>query len=94
MRLATAEGLDLGAMQGFGGHDSWDGVTTALRPLLNHSDCDGDLSPEDAAMVAPRLAEVLDKWAAAPLDMNIRYDIQAGRDSYGCWSCVPLSTSP
>ena len=31
-------------------------------------------------MVAPRLAEVLDKWAASPLDMNIRYDIQAGRE--------------
>jgi hypothetical protein len=67
-------------MKGFGGKKPWDSVTTALRPLLDHSDCDGQLSPEDAATVAPRLTEVLDKWdAAGGSDPGLRYDVQAGR---------------
>lgn len=64
--LAKHEGIDLSVMDGFRryGDDrprqSWDDVTTPLKPLLNHSDCDGELSPAECRQVAPRLREVID----------------------------------
>ncbi len=58
--LAKHEGFNLDDMVGFGGDRAWDTVTTALKPLLDHSDCDGEISPEDCATVAPRLREVID----------------------------------
>ncbi len=69
--LAEYEGIRLRDMAGFcapwRGDDpethpnlSWDKVDTALKPLLNHSDCDGDLSPEECSQIAPRLREVVD----------------------------------
>lgn len=68
--LAHHEGIDLGRMDGFaepsgarGGavgtwSKPWDTVTTPLKPLLNHSDCDGHLTPEECAQVAPHLREL------------------------------------
>lgn len=70
--LAAAEGFDLDQMQGFMTDDihggdprpiagrSWDDVTTDLKPLLNHSDCDGELTPEECAQVFPRLRKICD----------------------------------
>jgi hypothetical protein len=81
-RLAAHEGLNLHDMDGFTRHGtSWDETTTALRPLLDHSDCDGGLSPGECAQVAPRLAEILAAWQAAtydPIDLGCDYDIQNG----------------
>ena len=68
--LAAAEGFDLDRMQGFSSGDyfgndhtpgtrSWDEITTDLKPLLNHSDCDGELTPEECKQVYPRLREVV-----------------------------------
>ncbi|MFE6500725.1 hypothetical protein [Kitasatospora sp. NPDC057738] len=63
--IATHEGIDLDQMNGFRIYGSnqpqipWTAVTTALRPLLDHSDCDGELSPEECRLVAPRLREVV-----------------------------------
>ena len=72
-RLAEHEGFDLEAMAGFTRNGrSWDEVTTDLKPLLNHSDCDGALTPAECAQVAPRLAEVIATW---PQD---DYDRQSG----------------
>lgn len=34
----------------------------ALLPLLNHSDCEGVLTPEECAQVAPRIREIISKW--------------------------------
>lgn len=72
-RLAASEGFDLDEMQGFGkgeyftddrvhGTRPWDEIDTPLKPLLNHSDCDGHLTPEECAQVAPRLREVVNGW--------------------------------
>jgi hypothetical protein len=33
-----------------------------LAPLLNHSDCDGEISPEDCARVAPALKAIMEQW--------------------------------
>lgn len=74
--LAKHEGFDLDDMVGFGGERSWDSVTTALKPLLDHSDCDGELSPEDCATVAPRLREVIE--AVWPAGGDYSYDRWSG----------------
>lgn len=63
--LAEHEGIDLDQMQGSarvgddGPRISWDTVLTPLKPLLDHSDCDGNLSPEDCAAIAPHLRKVV-----------------------------------
>lgn len=72
-RLAEHEGFDLNDMHGFcapwRGHDrethpdrSWDEVATPLKPLLNHSDADGELTPDECKQVEPRLREILAGW--------------------------------
>lgn len=37
----------------------WSAVNDDIVPLLNHSDCDGELSPEECLKVAPRLRELV-----------------------------------
>jgi hypothetical protein len=69
--LARLEGLDLDAMRGFGGDIPWEETTTQLRPLLDHSDCDGFLTAGECALVAPRLSELLDAW---PEEERLPYD--------------------
>ncbi len=63
--LALFEGFELDDMEGFGGDRDWSTVDTDLAPLLNHSDCDGELAPEECRRVAPRLRVVIDElWPA------------------------------
>lgn len=63
--LAEHEGLELRRMHGYAvpgdyrPRVSWKDVTTPLKPLLNHSDCDGHLTPEECRQVAARLREVV-----------------------------------
>ena len=64
--IAAMEGIDLDNMYGFGGSINpnckqipWDTVDSPLKPLLNHSDCDGELTPEECAQVWPRLEEIV-----------------------------------
>lgn len=57
--LAQQDGIDLPAMAGFTDHGlPWENVTTDLAPLLNHSDCDGELTAEECMQVLPRLKEI------------------------------------
>lgn len=63
--LALFEGFELDDMDGFGGDRDWSTVQTDLAPLLNHSDCDGEMSPSECRLVAPRLRQVIDElWPA------------------------------
>lgn len=84
--LARLEGIELEEMQGFGGQRPWDEYATDLRPLLDHSDCDGDLSPEECAQVWPRLAKLVsrlsrdyDRVSAAALVESMRAAAESGR---------------
>lgn len=64
-RVATAAllGFDLHSMVGFGGKRSWsDLVPDPLHKLLDHSDCDGEISPEDCAAIAKRLEELIPNY--------------------------------
>jgi hypothetical protein len=97
--LAKVEGFDLESMQGFGTGDihgadprplggrSWDEVATDLKPLLNHSDCDGELTPEECAQVYSRLREILADW-------DDDFDRQAGLHLAECMlACAAQGTS-
>ena len=75
-KLAITEGFFLDDMQGFEGSKSWDLVTTPLKPLLNHSDCDGEMTPAEAAEVWPRLAEIAEDWKASGM---LEWDLQSMR---------------
>lgn len=78
--LAREEGFELREMQGYHGDRAWDTVQTDLEPLLNHSDCDGELTPQECAQVAPRLREILAKWKEERTHdlADDDYDVYAG----------------
>lgn len=63
-RLANEVGIALEEMQGFGDPQrSWkDFGAEPLLPLLNHSDCEGDLDYKACLLVAPRLREIVARW--------------------------------
>lgn len=62
-RLANAIGISLMSMQGFGTPlIPWDTINDDIVPLLNHSDCDGVLTPNECHTIAVRLAELIKDW--------------------------------
>jgi len=71
--LAAEDGIDLEAMEGFTEMFDlrktappgrpWQEAGTTLTPLLNHSDCDGELTPDECTRILPRLKEIRVKWA-------------------------------
>ena len=64
-KLAKEIEIDIDSMQGFvdgKGGISWDNVTDPLKIFLNHSDCDGELSPKECELIAPRLLEIIRTW--------------------------------
>lgn len=79
--IATHEGIDLAKMQGFGGSRHWDSVATPLRPLLDHSDCDGELSPAECREVAPALRRIVEAiWAEDTYDRHSGLALAAGME--------------
>lgn len=67
-RLAMAAlGIDLDKMRGFvalGEGRSWTKLNDdPITLLLNHSDCDGELSPSECHLIAPRLREIVSVWS-------------------------------
>lgn len=77
-RLAESEGFDLSQMAGFGGTRDWDEITTDLKPLLCHSDCDGEMTAAECAQVAPRLYGVLASWDQRGIDLM--HDLRSGAE--------------
>lgn len=73
-RLAATIGVNLDSMQGFGDLSavigktqgarpiSWATVNDPIAPLLYHSDCDENLSPEECETVGSRLRELVSFW--------------------------------
>jgi hypothetical protein len=86
-RLAEFEGFSLSEMKGFGGERDWGDVATELKPLLNHSDCDGEMTPDECAQVVPRLDGIIATWSTYG-DGDLEYDIRAGRQLIGAMQKV------
>lgn len=73
-RLAAVIGIQLNRMEGFGPRSyelgrfpdtketSWSTVDDPIVALLNHSDCDGELTVEECKTAAPRLRELVSFW--------------------------------
>jgi hypothetical protein len=61
-KLAREIGMNLDKMDGFGGTLSFDTFDDDIIPLLDHSDCEGELTPEECARVAPRLRQLIASW--------------------------------
>lgn len=80
--LAAHIGIDLSAMRGFGGEQEWSTVDSPLKHLLGHSDCDGELSPQQAAELAPALRQALAEMAQgeAVCRPQWEFDCQAGEE--------------
>jgi hypothetical protein len=79
VKLAREIGIDLNQMHGFfapwrGQKEedfkdiSWDTVSDPIKLLLDHSDCEGELSPQECALVAPRLIRLTAQWPADDYD--------------------------
>lgn len=58
-KLASTIGIGLEQMRGFGGDGDWATVESPLRHLLDHSDCDGELTPQQAVELAPALQQAI-----------------------------------
>ena len=64
-QLAQQIGFNIREMEGFSakdgtpGNNKWENLPADdLHILLNHSDCDGEISPSDCAKIAVRLEQV------------------------------------
>jgi hypothetical protein len=57
--LANEIGINLSEYDGFGGTKSWDTLNHGIKPLLNHSDCDGILTVEECKSIITGLNEIL-----------------------------------
>lgn len=51
-----------------------------LLPLLAHSDCDGELTPEECLRVAPRLREIVGNWPDTDFDKSRALELAAGME--------------
>lgn len=40
----------------------WGNFKSSLMPLINHSDCDGELDSEECAQVEPALRRIIETW--------------------------------
>lgn len=61
VNMAKMIGMDLNKMEGFGGDTPFSQFDDDLCILLDHSDCDGDISPEDCKKLSVRLDELIKK---------------------------------
>lgn len=67
--IAETVNLSLGTMTGYGGDTEWpksndSSTLNRLVPFLNHSDCDGELSPEQCKLIWPALDHAIANWHA------------------------------
>ena len=67
--VASAAGINLRVMQGYGGKTAWD-TADPLTGLLYHSDCEGSLAVPLLTPLAARLEELLPKIVTSPTDFD------------------------
>ena len=86
-RLAETMGLNLREMVGFAGlaeHGAREWPSADEYPLvylLHHSDCDGELTPEQCKAVAPALRKAVDGWPQDDYDRINFLELADGMDA-------------
>lgn len=79
-RLAKEIGMDLDAMEGFGGDILFSNFNDDILPLLDHSDCDGELTVNECKKVAPRLRELVSDWEEDDYDKQKAISLAEGME--------------
>lgn len=79
-KLANEIGMDLSKMEGFDGDIPFSNYKDDIIPLLDHSDCDGELTVEECKKVAPRLRELVSTWEDTDRDKKIALELADGMD--------------
>jgi hypothetical protein len=80
-RLANEIGMNLDEMIGFGGDRAWEEFDDPILPLLNHSDCDGILTPEECGLIYLRLIELVSRWKKNDYDRLSGEELASGMKS-------------
>lgn len=80
VKLAKEIGINLREMVGFDGNTPWTSDDPII-PLLNHSDCDGELSPEECKAAGPRLRALVMDWDEDDYDRMQALHLAAGMDA-------------
>jgi len=88
-RLAAVYGVDLDQMVGFQ-HPweehkvpnpiPWTTQCGELQDLINHSDCDGHLTPTQCKKIAPALRRAVELWADNDWDKNEALKLAEGME--------------
>ena len=79
-KLAKEIGMDLDKMEGFGGDIPFSNYEDDILPLLDHSDCDGELTVEECKRVAPRLRQLVSTWENDDYDKIKALDLVSGME--------------
>ncbi len=61
-KLALEIEIILDDMKGFGGEKNWKGIKSPLKYFLNHSDCDGRISPKRCKEIVDAMKNIITKW--------------------------------
>ena len=84
--IANQIGVNLNVMEGFGISSGlpWDNVDHPIKPLLDHSDCDGELTPEQCDSIVKGGQMILDSIPGDWGEFAIRLQlfINGCRDAY------------
>ena len=88
VKLAKEIGIDLDNMAGFDGDLPWSEIIDPIKPLLNHSDCDGELTTDQCKGIWPRLRQLIASWPEEDYDK-----VQAKLLVSGMKSCAKSGTS-
>lgn len=74
VRVAESIGINLCEMEDFADRGKKWPENDSIELLLDHSDCEGELNPEECEKIAPRLEEIINSWGTSPED----YDTKQG----------------
>jgi hypothetical protein len=82
--LAEQIGIDLTEYYGYGDPDGKDlaSIDHDIMPLLNHSDCDGRLTPKECRRIESGLNSILAAFKDTPADFDFKESVIQFRD--GC----------
>lgn len=79
LALAKCIGIDIEEYRGYGNPSATKDLKSidhGIRPLLDHSDCDGELSPEEAKMIADGLQDILNRIEKdSPDEIDRKYGV-------------------
>lgn len=79
-KIANEIKMNLDEMEGFGGERKFSDFNDDIVPLIDHLDCDGELSPDQCRKIAPRLRELVKDWSNNDYDKVAALDLAEGME--------------